>query len=220
MKRFLQFSEVQPAIAAIAAAYLKFVANTTRWKIEGQDGIDAFAGTAPCIVAFWHETLPAMPVLWLRRRAINPVKPAIVLASRHRDGRLIGLGVARFGIGLAAGSSSRGGAAGLRALINALQSGADVGITPDGPRGPRRRAAPGVAQLAAITGAKVLPCAANTGWAIRFNSWDRMRFPLPFGVGRLVCAPLIAVERDDWQAGLAMIEAALTQVTDRAAAPA
>lgn len=218
MKRILQLPGIQPALAAAAAGYLKFVANTTRWQVEGAEGIAAFAGTAPCIVAFWHETLPAMPVIWLRRRAINAAKPAVVLASRHRDGRLIGLGVARFGIGLAAGSSSRGGAAGLRALINALQSGADVGITPDGPRGPRRRAAPGVAQLAAITGAKVLACAASTGWAIQFNSWDRMRFPLPFGAGRLVCAPLISVERDDWQTGLAMIEAALTQVTDLAAA--
>jgi lysophospholipid acyltransferase (LPLAT)-like uncharacterized protein len=218
MKRLLHSSLIQSALADAAAAYLKFVAETTSWRIEGEEEITAFASQTPCIVAFWHETLPSMPVIWLRRRAANPAKPAIVLASRHRDGRLIGLGVARFGIGLAAGSSSRGGAAGLRALINALQAGADVGITPDGPRGPRRKAAPGVAQLAAITGAKVLACAASTKWAVRLNSWDRMRFPLPFGTGRLVCAPLITVTRDDWQGGLNRIETALTDAAERAAA--
>jgi lysophospholipid acyltransferase (LPLAT)-like uncharacterized protein len=218
MKRVLQSQAVQSVLAILAAAYLTFVARTTRWRVEGDQGLAAFAAPAPCIVAFWHETLPSMPVMWLRRRAANPDKPAIVLASRHRDGRLIGLGVARFGIGLASGSSSRGGAAGLRALVAALQSGADVGITPDGPRGPRRQAAPGVAQLAAMTGAPVLACAASTGWAIPFNSWDRMRFPLPFGAGRLVCEPPIAVSRDDWPAGLARIEAALTRAADQAAA--
>jgi lysophospholipid acyltransferase (LPLAT)-like uncharacterized protein len=219
MKRVLSSSLIQSILAAAAAAYLKFVAETTHWQVEGVEQIAAFAGPTPCIVAFWHETLPSMPIVWLRRRAANPAKPAIVLASRHRDGRLIGLGVARFGIGLAAGSSSRGGAAGLRALINALQAGTDVGITPDGPRGPRRKAAAGVAQLAAITGAKVLACAASTRWAIRLNSWDKMRFPLPFGPGRLICAPLITVTRDDWQAGLAQIETALTDAAERAAAP-
>jgi lysophospholipid acyltransferase (LPLAT)-like uncharacterized protein len=219
MKRLLQSAAIQAALAIAAAAYLNFVARTTRWRIEGEDGIIAFAAPAPCIVAFWHETLPAMPIIWLRRRTANPDKPAIVLASRHRDGQLIGRGVARFGIGLAAGSSSRGAAAGLRALINALQNGADVGLTPDGPRGPRRKAAPGVAQLAAMTGAKILACAASTEWAIQLNSWDRMRFPLPFGAGRLVCAPLITVSRDDWQASLALIESALTAAADRAASP-
>jgi len=219
MKRFLQTPKIQSVLAIAAAGYLGFVARTTRWQVEGGEGIAAFAAAAPCIVAFWHETLPCMPILWLRRREANPRKPAIVLASLHRDGRLLGLGVARFGIGLASGSSSRGGAAGLRALIAALQSGADVGITPDGPRGPRRQAAPGVAQLAAMTGIGVLACAASTRWAIKFNSWDSMRFPLPFGAGRLVCAPLITVTRDNWQAGLAQIEAALTQAADRAASP-
>jgi lysophospholipid acyltransferase (LPLAT)-like uncharacterized protein len=219
MKRFLQSPGVQTALARLAAGYLKFVARTTRWRIEGDDGIHDFALGAPCIVAFWHETLPTMPILWLRRCALSTKKPAFVLASRHRDGRLIGLGVARFGIGLVAGSSSRGGAAGFRALINALQNGADIGITPDGPRGPRRQAAPGIAQLAAMTGAKILCSAASTGWAIQFNSWDRMRFPLPFGPGRLVCAKLISVPRDNWQASLAMIEASLTSVTEQAARP-
>jgi lysophospholipid acyltransferase (LPLAT)-like uncharacterized protein len=217
MKRFLQSAGVQSALARLAAGYLKFVARTTRWRVEDAACIAAFAEGPPCIVAFWHETLPAMPVLWLRRCALSTQKPAVVLASRHRDGQLIGLGVARFGIGLVAGSSSRGGAAGFRALINALRNGADIGITPDGPRGPRRQAAPGIAQLAAMTGANILACAASTAWAIQFNSWDRMRFPLPFGPGRLVCAPPISVSRDSWQDSLPQIEATLTSVTELAA---
>jgi len=213
LKRFLRSPRTQALIAKLAAWYLRFVAATTRWQVEGRAEHAAFAGGPPCIVAFWHETLPAMPVFWLRAKS---VKPAVVLASRHRDGQLIGLGVRQFGIGLAAGSSSRGGAAGLRALVAALRNGTDVGLTPDGPRGPRRQAASGVAMLAAISGAPILPCAAATRFALSFNSWDRMRFPLPFGRGRLVCRPFINVPRQGWEAALPEIEAALTDAASRA----
>jgi lysophospholipid acyltransferase (LPLAT)-like uncharacterized protein len=212
-KRVLQSSATQSCLAWAAAGYLKFVAWTTRWDVEGKSRLAEFAEGPPCIVAFWHESLPFMPVFWLRAKT---VRPAVVLASRHRDGRLIGLGVSQFGIGVVAGSSSRGGAAGLRALVTALQSGRHVGLTPDGPRGPRRVAAPGAAQLAALSGAKILPCAASTVWAVQLNSWDRMRFPLPFGRGRLVCAPFITVPRGNWADSVPEIEAALTAAMTRA----
>jgi len=207
---------VQAFIAWAAASYLRFVAVNTRWQVEGAAELAAFSAGPPCIVAFWHETLPSMPIFWLRAKS---PRPAIVLASRHRDGQLIGLGVKKFGIGLAAGSSSRGGAAGLRALVAALRGGADVGLTPDGPRGPRRRAADGVAMLAALSGAKILPCAAATSFAIPFNSWDRMRFPLPFGTGILVCGPFLSVPRHGWEAAVPTIEAALTDAAIRAGLP-
>jgi lysophospholipid acyltransferase (LPLAT)-like uncharacterized protein len=218
MKRFLQSDKFQSFIAHAAAWYLHVVARTTRWQVEDAGAIAAFASGPPCIVVFWHETLPTMPILWLRKTAISARKPAVVLASRHRDGQLIGKAVKRFGIDQVAASSSRGGAAGLRALLAALAAGADVGLTPDGPRGPRRAAAPGVAQLAALSGALVLPCAAVTAWGAEFNSWDKMRFPLPFGRGRLVCAAPIPVPRAAWQTSLKLIEAALNDVTSRAGA--
>jgi lysophospholipid acyltransferase (LPLAT)-like uncharacterized protein len=171
---------------------------------------------APCIVAFWHEALPAMPIAWAEAKRRGRVKKAVVLASAHRDGRLIGMATGYFGIGMVAGSSSRGGAAGLRGLVSALKAGVDVGLTPDGPRGPRRVAAAGVAQLAALSGAPVLPGAAWTKWAITLGSWDRMRLPLPFGRGRLVFGRRVTVPRQGWQAALPAIEAALNAAIARA----
>lgn len=215
LKNFLQSASVQSAIAGIAARYLHFVAATTSWRIDGEANLTEFAQGAPCIVAFWHETLPAMPIFWLRAKTSLP---ATVLASRHRDGQLIAAVVKYFGIAVAAGSSSKGGAAGLRALVNALKSGRHVGLTPDGPRGPRQVAAPGTAQLAAMTGAPILPCAASTHWAIQLKSWDAMRFPLPFGRGRLVCAPFIHVTREHWEAAIPVLEAALTGAMEQASA--
>jgi lysophospholipid acyltransferase (LPLAT)-like uncharacterized protein len=219
MKSFLQAESVREVLSWIAGLYMDFVARTTRWEVEGGEEIARWAASGPTIVAFWHECLPAtIPALWREGRRHGRVKSGVALASAHRDGRLIGNAVGYFGIGLVLGSSSRGGAAGLRNLVVAMKAGSDVGLTPDGPRGPRRVAAPGLAQLAALTGAPVLPAAAWTKWAITVNSWDRMRLPLPFGRGRLVCGQAIAVPRRDSAAALPGIEAALTAALARAAA--
>jgi lysophospholipid acyltransferase (LPLAT)-like uncharacterized protein len=217
-KRFLQSHWVQAVAARGLSAYVNLVARTTRWRIEGTDEMAALVAGPPVIVVFWHETLPSMPVFWRRARAMGLTRPAFVLASGHRDGRLIGRAVEYMGISVVAGSSSRGGAAGLRGLVAALKGGGLVGLTPDGPRGPRRVAAPGVAQLAALTGAPVLPCAARIGPAKTLASWDGMRIPLPFGRGRLVCGPMISVPRDGWEAGLKVIETGLNEAMRRAGA--
>ncbi len=220
LKRILQSEAVRGGTAWLAARYVVFVSRTTRWHVEGEAELREFAGGPPCIVAFWHESLPSMPMFWLSAKRLGLRRKAVVLASRHRDGRLIGQAVENLGIEVAAGSSSRGGAAGLRALARALAAGAHVGITPDGPRGPRRVAAAGTAQLAALAGVKVLPCAAFIAPARVLRSWDRMRLPLPFGRGALVCGAAVAVPREDWRGALPAIEAALTAALARAEAAA
>ena len=97
-----------------------------------------------------------------------------------------------------------------------LQEGGQVGITPDGPRGPPRQAAPGAVQLASMAAAPVIPLAAQTSRRRVLPTWDRMVLPLPFGRGVLVCGPPITVPREGWEACLPRIEAALTRVTDEA----
>jgi lysophospholipid acyltransferase (LPLAT)-like uncharacterized protein len=140
----------------------------------------------------------------------------MTLVSHHRDGQMIGDIVRRFGIQPVFGSSSRGGAVGMRKLASALASGAVIGITPDGPRGPAHQAAPGVAQLAALARVPIVPCAARTALRIRLNTWDHMTVPLPFGRGVVVCGPTITVGRTEWEGTLPLITAALNNVNDRA----
>ena len=144
-----------------------------------------------------------------------------MLVSRNHDGRLIGRVMRALGVELAHGSSAKGGAqkggaGGVRALLAVLAGGGQVVITPDGPRGPRRVAAPGVAQLAALAGVPVIPCAAQVTGRRTLRSWDRMVLPLPFGRGAIVCGPPITVARADWTASLPAIERALTDAAERA----
>jgi len=220
MKRLLQHPTVQAAFARLLGLYLGFALWTTRWSLEGCEHVAPHAAGSPVVVAFWHERLPMMPMLWLKARQFPEWRGvrnrAHVLVSRHRDGRFIGAVVSRFALDVVLGSSSRGGSKGTRVLLNLLAVGDHIAITPDGPRGPRRNAAPGVAQLAALSGAPVLPCAAQTTrrWVLR--TWDRMVVPKPFGRGVVVCLPTIAVSRDGWQDALPAIGAALTAAAERA----
>jgi lysophospholipid acyltransferase (LPLAT)-like uncharacterized protein len=161
-----------------------------------------------------------MPMLWVQARQ-SPEGRGVrnrvhVLVSQHRDGRFIGAVVSRFALDVVLGSSSRGGARGLRLLLNLLAGGDHIAITPDGPRGPRRVAAAGVAQLSALAGAPVLPCAAQTTRHRVLPTWDRMVVPLPFGRGVVVCLPTITVPRDAWQDAVPAIAAALTEAANRA----
>ena len=218
MKSLLRTPAAQNILAALLGAYLAFALRTTRWTLDGQEHFAPHGAGAPAVFAFWHEFLPLMPALAMIARRLPSYRPTPIhtLVSQHRDGRFIGAIMRRFGIQPILGSTTRGGASGLRGLLAVLSQGHLIGITPDGPKGPRRQAASGVAQLAALSGAPVVPLAARTAWRIRLDTWDRMPVPLPFGRGVVVCGPAIRVPRHAWPDTLPAITAALDQVAARA----
>ena len=225
-RRLLKSRKVQSVGAFVLGLYLELALRSTRWTTEGQDFLDPYLPGGAVIVACWHERLPLIPALWVRARRLYPQRPVAALASRHRDGRFLGSLLERFGVRMVHGSTNidakagrrrdRGGAAGMRALLAALGEGAAVVITPDGPRGPRRVAAPGVALLAAMAQVAVLPAAAQLRWRITLRSWDQMVLPLPFGRGVLVCGAPILVPAEEAAALLPRIELALTEMLERA----
>ena len=217
---------MQSITARVVGLYLDLALRTTRWTLVGEEHVVAAIAGQATIAAFWHERLPLIPALWFIMRRRGARGTPRVLVSKHRDGRFIGAVVRRFGVEVVHGSSSKdgsardvsekGGATSVRVLLGELQSGQHVLITPDGPRGPRRRAAQGVAQIAGLSGAPILPIGARTTRVRVLPTWDRMYIPLPFGRGVLVCGPLITVPRDGWEASLPAIEAALSEVADKA----
>ena len=218
MKRILRLPALQSALAWLLGSYLIIALRTTRWDVHGSDHLAPFAGGRVVIAAFWHERLALMPMLWVRAQVMQPTKAATIhmLISRHRDGRLIGSVLRRFGVQVVYGSSSSGAVTAMRRTMALLKDGQQVAITPDGPRGPRRVAAAGVAQIAALSGVPVLPCSAQISRRRVLRSWDRMVIPLPFGRGVLVCEPPILVPRQGWEASLPIIGTALTAAAERA----
>jgi lysophospholipid acyltransferase (LPLAT)-like uncharacterized protein len=194
--------------------YLAFVLRTTQWQFEGLEHLEpVFQNRHPCILTFWHERLPMMPRLALRSQQEGIRMRTHVLVSRHNDGRFIGRVVGRFGLDTVIGSSSSGGRESLRRMLLLLREGHNVAITPDGPRGPAKVAAFGVAQVAAATGVPVVPAAAQCRWHFRLPSWDSMVVPFPFGRGAIVCGPAILVPRQGWAEFVPMIAAAIDAVS-------
>jgi lysophospholipid acyltransferase (LPLAT)-like uncharacterized protein len=218
MKSLLRTPRAQAMLASLLGRYLTFALRTTRWTLDGQEHFRPHGEGAPAVFAFWHEFLPLMPALSLiaRKLPFYRLTPIHTLVSRHRDGQFIGAVVQRFGILPILGSSTRGGATGLRNLLAVLRQGDLIGITPDGPKGPRRQAASGVAQLAALSGVPVVPLAARTTRRIQLNTWDRMPVPLPFGRGVMVCGAPIRVDRHDWKSAIPLITDALNDAAARA----
>ena len=225
-KRLLRSAAVQAVTARIVGAYLSFALHTTRWTVVGDEHLPPHIAGQPAIATFWHERLPLLPALWFFMRRRGAEGTPRVLVSKHRDGRFIGAVVGRFGVQVVHGSSSKdgsardvsekGGATSVRVLLGVLDAGQHILITPDGPRGPRRRAAPGVAQIAGLSGVPILPIGAQTSRRRLLPTWDRMVVPLPFGRGVIVCGQPIPVPREGWEESLPVIEAALSEAADAA----
>jgi len=130
----------------------------------------------PGVYAFWHSH--QLSAVWHFRRA-----GAAILISASRDGEYIARVARSVGFVPLRGSSSRLGAPGLKALIEAARSGRPVAITPDGPRGPRHSVSPGVLALAQKSGYPVRPFAIGLSSFWELPSWDRFRIPKPFSRG-------------------------------------
>jgi lysophospholipid acyltransferase (LPLAT)-like uncharacterized protein len=217
LKRLLRHPVTQRLGAGLLARYLRLVAATTRWRVEGREQALALAG-GPVIGAFWHEQLAlAHAVAWNWSGSRTDTR-FTVLVSQHRDGRLIGDVVSRLGIGAAHGSSRRGGVAVFREAGRVLAEGRSVAITPDGPRGPRRVAQSGVARLARLSAVPVVPVGVAVSRARRLGSWDRMMFPLPFCRGAIVYGtPLTPAGWDTEEALRQAIAQGMTAAADAAA---
>jgi hypothetical protein len=103
------------------------------------------------------------------------------LISQHQDGEIIARIISRFGHRAVRGSSTRGGALALRELIRVGRSGADLVVTPDGPKGPRQVAKLGVVQLAKATGLPIVPlafsCSKKNSSRAGIGSWSHSHGP-------------------------------------------
>jgi len=203
---------LQAVACRLAAAYIRFVRRTGRWSIEGAAIPERLiAAGRPFIVAFWHGRLLMLPEAWRYSPRFNMV------ISRHPDGRLIARTVKYLGIDTIVGSSSRGGPAALRAMLRALANGECVGVTPDGPRGPRMRASAGVVHAARLSGAPIVPLVYSATPSRLLDSWDRLMVPLPMGRGVIQWGePIeIASDADDAEvaAAVAAVESRLNAMT-------
>ena len=159
----------------LGAAAIRSVARTMHCETGGHEAVDGlYREGRSIILAFWHAQQLMIPIGY---RGTG----SHVLISQHGDGEIIARIIARFGHEAVRGSSTRGGAGALRAMIKLGRSGRDVVVTPDGPKGPRQVAKLGVIHLAKATSLPIVPlafaCSKKNSLRAGIVIWSRTRFP-------------------------------------------
>ena len=218
-KRIIKSDTMRSTLCWLAASYVRLMRTTGRWRTEGGDHPAHYLTEGkPFIVAFWHQRLLMMPYTW---RSVGGDRPFNMLISSHRDGEIISRTIARFDIKTIAGSTGKGkgGAAALRQILKALKAGEVVGMTPDGPRGPRMRASDGIIQAARMAGVPIFPLTYSASNRKVIQSWDRFILPLPFSRGVSHWGDPIFVDRkldeEGMEAKRVELENALTELTQK-----
>lgn len=205
----MRLSWAGPALTRLATGILRLLATTWRYHVRGWDHVRAArAAGRPIIYVLWHSRI--LPLLYHRRG-----EGMALLISRHRDGGYLAALSERWGYRVLRGSSQRGGEVGLLGLVRLLQGGAEVAVTPDGPRGPAEQVKPGAVAAAQHAGALLVPAGARASPAWRLRSWDRFVIPKPFASVDIVYGTPLAVGdgKEELRRGIQAVERALHEVT-------
>ncbi len=196
----------------LAYAFVTVVGWTNRMTIvNGTVRERLWAKKQRFIYAFWHQR--QVYFTWTHRDV-----DAAVLVSKSKDGEMIAETMRLSRIKAVRGSSSRGGIAAAREMVEILRSGWDVGITPDGPKGPARQVKDGALRVAQMSGAPIVPIAnANSRRLVLKKAWDHFHVPLPFGRSVVVYGePIFIGPDDDLVAKAAEVKTAMDAATAEA----
>ena len=158
----------------IGSLLIRLLYLTNKKKFHAPDSI----GNKPIIMACWHGELLMIPYAYTIFRKTPHVK---LLISEHFDGNLIAKTLNFFKFDTIRGSSTRGGAKALIQSIKELKNGYDLGITPDGPKGPRHEVSNGIIVMAQKAKANIVLVEIKPSSYWQLRSWDKFVIPKPFG---------------------------------------
>ena len=150
---------------------------TLRVEFEG-NGLELLRSTdKPYMLISWHNNLFTVPMFikrFRRERVVNG------LISASKDGAWLVAIFELIGFKCIRGSANYRGAQSLKELIRATRQGQDIGITPDGSKGPAYVLKPGAAAVAKLCKVGIILVGYEYQSAWRLNSWDRFFIPKPF----------------------------------------
>ena len=158
-------------LVPVAMVLVSLLTRTWRIRTRNAEGWQRLrAEKKPWIFALWHSSL--LPASFQHRK-----QNIAVLVSQHRDGEIIARVLAAWGNSTVRGSTTRGGARALLAMIGELERGIVVAVTPDGPRGPATKFQSGALVAAQRANVPVVPLLIHADRAWRLKSWDRFMIP-------------------------------------------
>ncbi len=185
---------------------LKLWGRSLRFETTPEDLRAYTKNDEPVAIVLWHNRLFLAAEIVRRYRQ---GRPAYALVSASKDGAWLTAFFSLAGMRTVRGSSSRLGREAATALVDVLRAGYDVGITPDGPRGPCYEVKPGGIIVARRTKAPLLLIGAEFASAWQLRSWDRFFIPRPFSRVRMRCEVITSEQLADRDAATAAIQARL-----------
>ena len=175
LKKFFRNNYSQSMIAWMISIYIKFCYHTSSWIIKDESNIKhLIASKKKLIICFWHSRLLMAPLCW------NFSKEFYMLISSHADGRLISKAVSHFQISTITGSQRKKKISSTKEIIKKIKNNQIIGITPDGPRGPKMKSKTGISTIANSFQATILPLSYSARFKIKMKSWDEFLFVFPF----------------------------------------
>ncbi len=177
MGKFLDKDTKRRVLTFILPPILSFILWLLFLSVKKRFHVPKNVPNDPIIFAFWHGKLLFEPLVYKKLRKNVKIK---LMISDHFDGEILAKTMFFFGFGTIRGSSSRGGIKALRESFRKINEGYDIGITPDGPRGPKESIADGIVAISQKKGLKIvaLNYKASSFWQLK--SWDQFIIPKPF----------------------------------------
>ena len=193
---------------SVLSFLLKGYVKTLRLEVEFQSNVEF-----PAIIAFWHGRMFLLPFVFK-----DYADRVSVLISRHRDGEVAARVIEKLGFSTVRGSTGKGkgGERAFLKMVELLNNGKSVAITPDGPKGPREVFKAGAAKLSILTGAPIYPVTFSTSKGKSLSSWDRFLIPYPFSRCKVIVGkPIYPEKNENTESFRKRLELALKNLTDQ-----
>ncbi len=189
-------------VPLIGSLLIRFLSLTNKKEFHAPEAL----GEDPFIMACWHGELLMIPYAYTKYKKSPHVK---LLISEHFDGNLIAKTLHYFGFETIRGSTTRGGAKALIQSIRELKNGYDLGITPDGPKGPRHEISDGIIVMAQKAKVKITLVEIKPTAYWQLDSWDKFVIPKPFGTIHYYISDLIDISNSEFEEARTLLKEGL-----------
>ena len=173
-KKLLKKKFVQNILGFFTFLYIRAVNLTSSIQFENESIPKQFWNNdKPFILAFWHSQLMMIGFSWKKNKNVN------ILASGHSDGRFGAIVGKYFNLN-SIQTSKKNKSISLRPIFKLLNDNNYIGITPDGPRGPKEIVSEGIIKIAKTSKVPIIPIGFWSSKNFKLKSWDSFLITLPF----------------------------------------
>ena len=173
-KKLLKKKFVQNILGFFTFLYIRAVNLTSSIQFENESIPKQFWNNdKPFILAFWHSQLMMIGFAWKKKQNVN------ILASSHSDGRFGAIVGKYFNLNNIQ-TSEKNKSVSLRSIFKLLNDNNYIGITPDGPRGPKEIVSEGIIKIAKSSKVPIIPIGFWSSKNFKLKSWDSFLITLPF----------------------------------------